>query len=81
MKAIASCEKNSVSYSSLCAPLESNADHVLIEAWRKLGKPAGSMTVKLDSIHEITGKVSVSRIGVPYASESRWIRGRRNGQR
>ena len=81
MKATASHGDASVSYSTLCAPFESNADHVLIEAWRKLDKPSGTITVKIDTFNEIAGKVSVSKIGVPYASDSRWVRSRRSGQR
>lgn len=75
MKAKAFCVGKSADYTSLCAPFESNADHVLIEAWRKLDKPSDQIKVKLGT-SEIIGKVRVSSIGVPYASESRWIRTR-----
>ena len=80
MKACASCGDIKAEYNSLCAPFESNADHVLIEAWRVLNKPAGMITVKIPPNSEITGKIRVSSIGVPYASESKWVRSK-SGQR
>jgi hypothetical protein len=78
VKAVASSGGRKVEYSSLCAPFDSNADHILIEAWRKLSKPEEEMRVKLGLDNTITGRVMVSRIGVPFASESRW---ERHGQR
>lgn len=82
MKATAQCGSATVQYTSLCAAFESNADHVLIEAWTKLGKPSGEMTVWLGATNQIIGKVKTSRIGVPFACESEWVRHKKsNGQR
>lgn len=74
MKATAQSGDKRVEYQSLCAPFESNADCVIIEAWRKLDKPDGEIKVRLGIKNDITGKVRVSSIGVPYPSESRWVR-------
>lgn len=81
MKATAQCGGTTTQYTSLCAAFESNADHVLIEAWTKLGKPEGDIKVWLGN-NEVSGRVKLSRIGVPFACESNWVRHKKaNGQR
>lgn len=76
VKAQASTSKGSVSYTSLCAAFESNADHILIEAWRKLGMPDEQISVLIGT-STVTGSIRKSRTGAVYASESRWISGQR----